>query len=132
MNNSIARNNQLGGETNPLYIRMRNRFDFSGNRTIGEFMAMKATREGYTAPTKAAASRRRASGSRKSLVSIASLLLSCIVLIFCAVGIVDAVTPNDAPALSESYDAVMIRENSDPAVLSLIFPQNDFTSTIEE
>jgi hypothetical protein len=132
MNNSIARENQLRGETNSLYIRMRNRFDFSGNRTIGEFMAMKATREGYTAPAKAATPRHRASGSRKALVSIASLLLSCIVLIFCAVGVVDAVMPNDTPTLGEGYDTVMIRENSDPAAMSLIFPQNDFTSTIEE
>ena len=132
MNQSIARANQLQGETNPLYIRMRNRFDFSGNRTIGEFMAMKATREGCSAPVKAATARHRASGSRKSLISIASLLLSCIVLIFCAVGVVDAVMPSDAPVLAEGYDAVMISENSDPAALSLIFPQNDFTSTIEE
>lgn len=132
MNNSIARNNQLQGESNPLYIRMRNRFDFSGNRTIGEFMAMKATREGYCAPAKTVTAHRRASGSRKALVSVTSLLLSCIILIFCAIGVVDAVMPSDTPTLSDGYDSVMIRENSDPAAMSLIFPQNDFTSTIEE
>ena len=131
MNNTTVRASQLQGENNPLYIRMRNRFDFSGNRTIGEFMAMKATREGYTAPAKSS-SVRRTSGSRKSLISIASLLLSCVVLLFCAVGIVDAVATPDVPALAEGYESVMIRKNSDPATVGLIFPQNDMTSTIEE
>ena len=131
MNNSIARANQLQSENNPLYVRMRNRFDFSGNRTIGEFMIMKATREGYSAPEKTVRVRRTGS-SRKSLVSIASLLLSCVVLLFCAVGVVDAITPAAPASLTEGYEAVSIRENSDPAALSLIFQSNDFTSTIEE
>ena len=36
--------NQTSDETgaNELYLKMRNRFDFSGNRTIGEFMMAKA------------------------------------------------------------------------------------------
>ncbi len=132
MNNSVARENQLQNQNNPLYVRMRSRFDFSGNRTIGEFMTMKANREGYSAPGKTATARRHLSGSRKSLISIASLLLSCVVLLFCAVGILDHITPSDAPSLSDGYESVSIRANSDPAVLSLIFPNNDFTSTIEE
>ena len=131
MNKTIVNANQIQGETNPLYIRMRNRFDFSGNRTIGEFMAMKATREGYAAPAKTAPTR-RTSASRKALVSIASLLLSCIVLLFCAIGIVDAVTPNDTPALSDGHETIMINKSSDPATLSLIFPSSDITSTIQE
>lgn len=130
MNNSIAHATHPQGEQNPLYIRMRNRFDFSGNRTIGEFMTMKANREGYTAPAKAAAARR--SSSRKPLISIASLLLSCIVLLFCAVGIADAVTSKNAQPISDGHESVLIRENSDPAVLSLIFPTSNFASTIEE
>jgi hypothetical protein len=132
MNRSITNATPLQNENNPLYIRMRNRFDFSGNRTIGEFMTMKAVREGYAAPTKAPVARRKSAGSRKSLVSVASLLLSCIVLIFCAFGIVDAVTPADAPALTDGYESVSISESNDPAALSLIFPRNDFTSTIQE
>ena len=132
MNRSINNATQLQTENNQLYIRMRNRFDFSGNRTIGEFMTMKAVREGYSAPAKANVAKRKSSGSRKSLISLASLLLSCIVLIFCAVGVVDAVMPTDAPSLTEGYESVSIRESNDPAALSLIFPQNDFSSTIQE
>ena len=132
MNRSINNATQLQTENNQLYIRMRNRFDFSGNRTIGEFMTMKAVREGYSAPAKANVAKHKASGSRKSLISLASLLLSCIVLIFCAVGVVDAVMPTDAPSLTEGYESISISESNDPAALSLIFPQNDFSSTIQE
>ena len=37
-------NEENGG--NELYLKMRSRFDFSGNRTIGEFMMAKAASEG--------------------------------------------------------------------------------------
>ena len=76
MNSTITAANRPEGATNPLYIRMRNRFDFSGNRTIGEFMTMKANREGYCAPAKSAAPRRAA--SHRPLVSLVSLLLSAV------------------------------------------------------
>ncbi len=40
----------LGGSTpeiNPLYIKLRRRFAFQGDRTIGEIKAMEAIRDGY-------------------------------------------------------------------------------------
>ena len=123
--------NQQNTETNALYVRMRNRFDFSGNRTIGEFMTMKAIREGYSAPAKTEPAR-KATSSRKSLVSLASLLLSCIILVFCAVGVIDAIRPAEAPALSPAQDSITLSEHSDPAALSLIFPMGGYDATIQE
>ena len=65
--------------TNELYLKMRNRFDFSGNRTIGEFMLAKAESEGYGVLR--TGKRRVSSGIRKlsrrhPVLSALALLLS--------------------------------------------------------
>ena len=130
MNSTITAANRPEGATNPLYIRMRNRFDFSGNRTIGEFMTMKANREGYCAPTKSAAPRRAA--SHRPLVSLVSLLLSAVVLLVCAIGVAGAVSGETSTSRGSDGASVLMSQNSDPAALSLVFRGNDFTSTIEE
>lgn len=130
MNSTITAANRPEGATNPLYIRMRNRFDFSGNRTIGEFMTMKANREGYFAPLKSAAPRRAA--SHRPLVSLVSLLLSAVVLLVCAIGVAGAVSGETSASRGSNGASVLMSQNSDPAALSLVFQGNDFTSTIEE
>ena len=45
--NMIPNQNSDESGANELYLKMRSRFDFSGNRTIGEFMMAKAASEGY-------------------------------------------------------------------------------------
>ena len=117
---------------NPLYIRMRSRFDFSGNRTIGEFMMMKATREGYAPCANAVASRKGSPSSRRPLISFAALLISCVMLIVGAVGFVSAIVPED-PAEADPHSGIVhISVQSDPQTLSTIFPADITDITIKE
>lgn len=114
-------------ETNPLYIRMRSRFDFSGNRTIGEFMMMKAIREGYDAPSASHQKRRGKSvhWSCRSLASAVALLLSCVLLIFCTVNFIDSVMNDELSSSvtsSGQQEAVRINTLTDESVVKIVFP----------
>ena len=131
MNITATQNTEIHATENPLYVRMRSRFDFSGNRTIGEFMMMKATREGYHAPRKAAAPR-KITASRRPLISLAALLLSCMMLIIGAVSFIDAVLPSAEEPASAPSGVVHISLHSDPETLGILFPTDESDALISE
>ena len=131
MNITMTSTTKIHAEQNPLYVRMRSRFDFSGNRTIGEFMMMKATREGYTAPAKATTVHKRIA-SRRPLVSLAALLLSCIMLIIGAVSFINAVSPSLDEGNSAPGGVVHISVHSDPETLGILFPTDTSEALIQE
>ncbi len=132
MNITMTNTTEIHAEQNPLYIRMRSRFDFSGNRTIGEFMMMKATREGYNPPAKAVSARRSNSVSRRPLISFAALLLSCMMLIVGAISFVSAIVPEDPRGADVQNGIVHISVHSDPETLGTIFPADHSDATIKE
>lgn len=132
MNITMSSTTEISAEQNPLYIRMRSRFDFSGNRTIGEFMMMKATREGYNPPAKAVSARKSISASRRPLISLAALLLSCMILIVGLINFVSVVMPED-PAIEDPQSGIVhISLHSDPETLGTIFPADHSDATIKE
>ena len=133
MNITTTLTTEIHAEQNPLYARMRSRFDFSGNRTIGEFMMMKATREGYNPPAKAATPR-KASSSRRPLISLAALLLSCMMLIIGAISFVNAIAPTPAAneAQGNAGGVVHISIHNDPETLRIIFPADSSEALIQE
>ncbi len=116
--------------TNPLYIRMRNRFDFSGNRTIGEFMTDKAIREGFSAPEEAQKSKRRA--SRRPLATIAAFILSGAILLFGGIGVADAITSEPTPPSDNLQNSIRVNSLTDPSAVSLIFPNDTSDMTAGE
>ena len=132
MNITMTSTTEIHAEQNPLYVRMRSRFDFSGNRTIGEFMMMKATREGYNPPAKNVAARRNGSASRRPLISLAALLLSCMMLIIGAISFVSAIAPEDSVGSDIGNGIVHISVHSDPETLGTIFPVDHSDATIKE
>ena len=132
MNITMTSTAEINADQNPLYVRMRSRFDFSGNRTIGEFMMMKATREGYNPPAKAAPARRSASTSRRPLISLAALLLSCMMLIVGAISFVSAIVPEDYAETDLQSGIVHISLHNDPETLGTIFPTDYTDATIQE
>jgi hypothetical protein len=122
-------------EANPLYIRMRQRFDFSGNRTVGEFMTMKAIRDGYQQNDKKAASARtKARGifrGKQAMVSAFALLVSCILFVFCAFQIVGAILPDSADSATPEPVIVKVNTLTDASVVEIVFPTDSSDTTME-
>ncbi len=132
MNITATQTTEIHAEQNPLYIRMRSRFDFSGNRTIGEFMMMKATREGYNPPAKTVSARKASTASRRPLISLAALLLSCMMLIIGAISFVNSVSPAVSEPDSAIGGVVHIGVHSDPETLGILFPADSGEVLIQE
>jgi hypothetical protein len=130
--------NQTSGESgqNELYLKMRSRFDFSGNRTIGEFMMAKAASEGYSpvrAKKKSGAGIRKLS-RRHPVASAFALLISCALFLFCTIRFMDDVSTKEYVASSGSGDSVSISINTvtDPAAVQIVFPQGQQIDTTME
>ena len=127
-------NEENGG--NELYLKMRSRFDFSGNRTIGEFMMAKAASEGYgPMGTK----KHRGSGVRKltrrhPFLSAVALLFSCVLFLFCTIRFMDDVSNKEYVAGSGAVESASVSINtvSDPAALQIVFPQGQQIDTTME
>ena len=135
--NGTQNQNATDGGANELYLRMRSRFDFSGNRTIGEFMLTKALNEGY-GPVSTGKTRRQ-SGIRKlsrrhPLVSAMALLISCALFLFCTVRFMGDVSANSAETDPAGHvaDAILINTVSEPSALEIVFPQNQQINTTME
>lgn len=127
--------NQTSDETgaNELYLKMRNRFDFSGNRTIGEFMMAKAANEGY-GPIKA--NKRHGRGVRKlsrrhPVFSAVALMLSCALFLFCTIRFMKDVSTKEYGGANESA-SVSIKTSTDPASVRIVFPQEQRIDTTME
>ncbi len=131
MNITTTHTAEIHATENPLYTRMRSRFDFSGNRTIGEFMMMKATREGYNPPAMTAEPRKNTT-SRRPLISLAALLLSCMMLIIGAVSFIDAVLPSVEEPSAAPSGVVHISVHNDPETLGILFPTDPSDALIQE
>ena len=135
--NATQNQNANDGGANELYLKMRTRFDFSGNRTIGEFMLTKALNEGY-GPVSAGKKRRQSGISKLSrrhpLVSAMALLISCALFLFCTVRFMGDVSAKgaDADASGQVADAIMINTVSEPSALEIVFPQNQQINTTME
>ena len=135
--NATQNQNAADCGANELYLRMRTRFDFSGNRTIGEFMMAKAVNEGY-GPVSAGKSRRQ-SGIRKlsrrhPLVSAMALLISCALFLFCTVRFMGDFSAKETPAdpAGQVADVILINTVSEPSALEIVFPQNQQINTTME
>ena len=121
---------------NELYLKMRSRFDFSGNRTIGEFMMAKAASEGYgPVGTK----KHRGSGvcklsRRHPFVSAVALLFSCVLFLFCTIRFMDDVSNKEYVASAGDAESASISINAvtDPAALQIVFPQGQQIDTTME
>ena len=124
-------------ESNELYLKMRSRFDFSGNRTIGEFMMAKAVSEGYRPQrTKARQSRSawRDLSKRHPVLSTLALLLSCALFLFCTVHFmhdVSDVNEADVASLSEG-SSISINTVTEPSAVRVVFPQQPQIDTTME
>jgi len=123
--------------TNELYLKMRSRFDFSGNRTIGEFMMAKAVSEGF-APLKKN-KRRGSSGIRKlsrrhPVFSALALLISCALFLFCTIRFMDDVSKKEytASAVETESAAISIDTVTDPAAVRIVFPEGNRIDTTME
>lgn len=130
--------NQTSGENgqNELYLKMRSRFDFSGNRTIGEFMMAKAESEGF-GPAKA--KKKGGAGIRKlsrrhPFASAVALLISCALFLFCTIRFMDDVSNKEYVASAGSSDgaAISINTVTDPAAVQIVFPQGQQIDTTME
>ena len=130
--------NQSGDENgaNELYLKMRSRFDFSGNRTIGEFMMAKAASEGY-GPVKSKKSRGtgiRKLSRRHPVLSAMALLISCVLFLFCTIRFMDDVSNKQYVSSNGSGDSAAISINTvtDPAAVQIVFPQGQQIDTTME
>ena len=132
--NAIQNNDENG--SNELYLKMRSRFDFSGNRTIGEFMMAKAVNEGYcTAKSK----KHRSSGigklsRRHPVLSALALLLSCALFLFCTIRFIDDVSMKEYSASNGDVESASISVSTvtDPAAVQIVFPQGQQIDTTME
>lgn len=137
MTYNMTQNHQTGDNgANELYLKMRSRFDFSGNRTIGEFMMAKAASEGY-GPM--GAKGRRGSGVRKlsrrhPFLSAVALLFSCALFLFCTIRFMDDVSTKEYAASSSVSESASISINTvtDPAAVQIVFPQGQQIDTTME
>ena len=135
--NMIQNNASEENGTNELYLKMRSRFDFSGNRTIGEFMMAKAANEGF-GPVKTG-KKRASSGIRKlsrrhPVLSSLALLVSCALFLFCTIRFMDDVSNKEYVAGSGAVESASVSINtvSDPAALQIVFPQGQQIDTTME
>lgn len=135
--NVIPNRNESENGTNELYLKMRSRFDFSGNRTIGEFMMAKAVNEGF-GPAKTG-KRRSSAGIRKlsrrhPVLSSLALLLSCALFLFCTIRFMKDVSNKQympSTASTESA-AISITTSTEPAAVQIVFPQAQQIDTTME
>ena len=135
--NMIPNQNSDESGANELYLKMRSRFDFSGNRTIGEFMMAKAASEGY-GPVKFK-KHRGASGIRKlsrrhPVLSAFALLISCALFLFCTIRFMDDVSTKEyvASAGNGENAAISINTVTDPSAVQIVFPQGQQIDTTME
>ncbi len=135
--NVIQNQTSDNGANNELYLKMRSRFDFSGNRTIGEFMMAKAANEGY-APARSG-KRRTASPIRKlsrrhPVLSTLALLFSCVLILFCTIRFMsDVSTKQYAPSgVDQSSAAISINTVTEPSAVRIVFPQGQQIDTTME
>lgn len=131
--------NQTSDEngTNELYLKMRSRFDFSGNRTIGEFMMAKAVNEGFASAK--TGKRRASSGIRKlsrrhPVLSSLALLLSCALFLFCTIHFMkDVSTKQYVPSNGTDDSAsISITTVTEPSAVQIVFPQAQQIDTTME
>ena len=131
--------NQTSDEngTNELYLKMRSRFDFSGNRTIGEFMMAKAVNEGFASAK--TGKRRASSGIRKlsrrhPVLSSLALLLSCALFLFCTIHFMkDVSTKQYVPSNgTDDSAAISITTVTEPSAVQIVFPQAQQIDTTME
>ena len=135
--NMIPNQNSDESGANELYLKMRSRFDFSGNRTIGEFMMAKAENEGFC---QAKSSKRQGrAGLRKlsrrhPVLSTLALLLSCALFLFCTLHFVNQVSSKQAPESPSGADAssISISTVTEPSAVRIVFPQRPQIDTTME
>lgn len=134
--NMIPNQSNEENGANELYLKMRSRFDFSGNRTIGEFMMAKAASEGY-GPV--GAKKHRGAGVRKlsrrhPFLSAVALLFSCVLFLFCTIRFMDDVSHKEYAANAGVAESASISINAvtDPAALQIVFPQGQQIDTTME
>jgi len=135
--NVIPNTNTDENGANELYLKMRSRFDFSGNRTIGEFMMAKAVNEGF-GPSKAG-KRRTSVGIRKlsrrhPVLSSLALLLSCALFLFCTIRFMKDVSARQYMPSTASADSasISISTSTEPSAVQIVFPQAQQIDTTME
>ena len=135
--NMIQNNASEENGTNELYLKMRSRFDFSGNRTIGEFMMAKAANEGF-GPVKTG-KKRASSGIRKlsrrhPVLSSLALLVSCALFLFCTIRFMKDVSVKEyAPSKGTDQSAsISINTVTEPSAVRIVFPQGQQIETTME
>lgn len=135
--NMIQNNASEENGTNELYLKMRSRFDFSGNRTIGEFMMAKAANEGF-GPVKTG-KKRASSGIRKlsrrhPVLSSLALLVSCALFLFCTIRFMKDVSVKEySPSKGADQSAsISINTVTEPSAVQIVFPQAQQIDTTME
>ena len=124
-------------ESNELYLKMRTRFDFSGNRTIGEFMMAKAESEGYRphrAKTRQSRSAWRDLSKRHPVLSTIALLLSCALFLFCTIRFMNEVSDVKKTEVASVSDgsSISISTVTEPSAVRVVFPQQQQIDTTME